>query len=324
MSSYSVSGYISSLMIREKVTLLVEGVGDKRVISRVLTELHDRGRLNAAPIVVDTADLLRGDDAPMGNRALVERAHELAMIDGVPLHAVVDREFRKFSLNDPIADLSPIHKVVPPSLYWTRGHSTENYFFDPACLSAFLKQQFPESLKNGFSLAIQETFHPLLRWACSVSLALFSEELLERSESLGQASHWKYDNSGEISLDVDAYVAAFASRKVPPERISLLKTAIEKNFERLGPPVDGELFRWLSHGHAGWELLWCGVAAVLAPFCSTPAVVASIATGYREQKVRCAAEIATAQVITGENMPLPELWSSLAVAANQILEDMPD
>src|SRR5690242_4673856 len=126
MSSYSPIGYVNAVSIRNTRTLLVEGRTDKSVVVRLMIELRNQKLLNADNLVIDTADDIQNvPGARLGNREKVEYIH--AQIAGFQRFAgLVDREFRDFDLAVP-ADHAPHHRVVPQNLFWTRGHSIENY-----------------------------------------------------------------------------------------------------------------------------------------------------------------------------------------------------
>ena len=140
-------------------TLLVEGPSDKAIIARLVIELRNRNLLNSDNLVIDTADDI--PTAQGGNRQRVENLH--AQIGGSPRFAgLVDREFRDFDLAIP-ADYAPYHRVVPQNLFWTRGHSIENYFITLGFVVATLEQHHPEDLPHNYAKILEAAFPGIVR-----------------------------------------------------------------------------------------------------------------------------------------------------------------
>jgi hypothetical protein len=126
MPMYSSKGYPKAVTMRSNRTLLVEGRNDKATVKRLFLELLNNSQIKEDDLLIDTAeDLL---DASGGNRGRVEAMH--ARVGGSSKFAsLVDREFRDFDMKG-VRDLNPAHREVPINLFWTRGHSIENYLSD--------------------------------------------------------------------------------------------------------------------------------------------------------------------------------------------------
>ena len=99
MLSYSFNGYITTVMERSSRTILVEGTSDRRVYSRLLRELEDRGKVAAGTVIIDSADMIQPDTPGIGNRKLVEQMHGAILASGGSIAAVVHREVPRVSSN---------------------------------------------------------------------------------------------------------------------------------------------------------------------------------------------------------------------------------
>lgn len=292
----------------------MEGSSDRRAIARILAELHENAGRECGGVVIDSADQLRsGEYPPLGNRALVERAYQTALSENVFLNAVVDREYRKFQTVGNLVDELPYHYVVEPSLFWTRGHSFENYFFTVECVIKFLKQQHSEDLALGAIEAVIGAFDSILRWTSAATVAIKEQSLIERAAGLCQVESWHIGGDLKIGLNAADYAEAFRTRGVGADEINKLEISINDYFVMLRGLPDTQLAGVITHGHLGWELIWCGVAAALQPYVLSAPTSQSIAFGHKEHKARVASDFLAEQVARGEEI-LPGLWKSLGFA----------
>jgi hypothetical protein len=315
MSTYSVDGYISALLIRGNVTILVEGTSDKNLISRILLEFQENHKISSATLVIDTAELIKSEGDFVGNRTLVEITYTRAIIEDplVKLHAIVDREFRGFDIKcHPIDSISD-HKIVYPSLHWTRGHSAENYFFSHDFFRKFLKHQFSSRITANALGVLPLVFPSILRWACAVTLALKEAELITRAESLKKSGVWATDELGVITLSPRNYANGFSERGVNEALIDKLSGLLVSYKAELDKVDDRVAEQWLAHGHIGWEILWSGVAYAISVHCINSDDIKQIESGYQEVKTNCACDLLAHQVANNLATVLPHFWAHLMI-----------
>lgn len=310
MSTYTLSGYLSALAVRENRTVLVEGRDDKSVVARIMLEFETNGASLNHATVVDSAELVRGDDEPMGNRAIVELVHARCRTEGRDIAAVVDREFREFSFAAVPSDTLNEHVVVDSSLFWTLGHSIENYFFEPRYPSAFIKSQFAEHLGASCIPSCEMAYEGVLVWASAAGLGLWECKLLEKSRGIGKYSHWNVGAVSAVNLDVDAYCTAFSKRGVVQADIQRLSSRI-RHWHNALKSVVGTAAHRIAHGHVAYEMIWCGLAAVLLNAGSTQTCVDGVAYGYKDAKWRKLADELAKAVWNGKADVLPKLWAKL-------------
>ena len=101
----------------------------RRAMHRLLLALVGDRYPQDSGIVIDSAEMIRECEGVFSNREKVEYIHALAA-DHAKLAGWVDREFRMFAVGPSIVNELKGHNVLDASLFWTRGHSIENYFFD--------------------------------------------------------------------------------------------------------------------------------------------------------------------------------------------------
>jgi hypothetical protein len=254
MPAYDVAAYIMKLRITNTPVLLVEGSNDKRAFLRLLEHFnHSQVGTITNKLVIDTAEMLKSP--PPGNRAKVETvcANLGANEDFNHFVAFVDRELREFSV-DELEDAIGDHRVVG-RLVWSRGHSMENYFFDP---EVFREAALSTTVIDGFAEAIdayRANFHSALRIACSVSLAALEHDALRYAAG---AIHMDVVSNGEVGaiLDVERWeINLLKSTRSNRELVSSIVESFEI-WERRLAEADLEFLRWMSHGHIGLTVLW--------------------------------------------------------------------
>ncbi|MFE4112474.1 hypothetical protein [Kosakonia sp. YIM B13611] len=122
--TYSIESYVTLLKMSHKKRVLVEGRDDRKHITNLLNSM-----IGSVNIKIDTAQDIRAENkaASKNNRLKVEIIHSKVK-GNVNVYFLCDREFRGFSLNETIIDEIGCH-YENESLFWTLGHSMENYFF---------------------------------------------------------------------------------------------------------------------------------------------------------------------------------------------------
>lgn len=127
--AYTIDSYITSLTMSSKKRLLVEGRHDRAHLYQLIYKFNP-----ASKVKIDTAQDIKASDKAMSknNRLKIETIHSrVKRKDNISF--LCDREFREFTINDQIEDLLNSH-YCDDSLYWTLGHSLENYFFNASII----------------------------------------------------------------------------------------------------------------------------------------------------------------------------------------------
>lgn len=156
--SYNYSQYITKAMMSSKQTILVEGRHDKAHLKNLISKLFDSDQRKM--IAIDTAEQIKGESKQTckNNRVKITNIYErsLLAINVDNLFFLCDREFDNFSFDKIISDIFIENNS---SLYFTAGHSFENYFLTEStivdALSCQTVSEFkPEAIdifKNNFS-----------------------------------------------------------------------------------------------------------------------------------------------------------------------------
>ncbi len=281
MPTYSSSGYGAAVTMRSNRTLLVEGPTDKATIARLFLELKDRGQTKSTTLLVDTAADI--PDASGGNRQRVEDMH--ARVGGsTKFAALVDREFRDFELAM-VSDLNPTHREVPQNLFWTRGHSIENYLSDVDLLASSLTERFPEYLFADQRNFIDTAFPSILRSCASVSLAAVYIARLDRIKTISSLDIWRINLDGSMEFDLPKLQAELTVRHISVEERKLFASELKRTFARL-VASDIRLSKWICHGHLAQGHIWCAIASLLRHHGLDNSIATQIGWGEREVLVR--------------------------------------
>lgn len=258
MARFNVAEYRAYIRFSHNKRLLVEGRNDRRVfitlIDAALKRIHEKHE----QIEIDTAEDLAGEgfEGTRGNREKVE--YICQMVVGTPdarkIVGFVDREFRGFEVVNGIADKINGHNVVG-RLIWSRGHSIQNYSFDPATLQEPLETltpsvEFKEALRTFLSV-----FRSVILTACATTLAALECGRLNLAK--GSIS-WKLIEIHEtaIALRLDDWRAIFIDRQhTDPSQADALIRRYQFWLERVRS-ADFQVIRWLCHGHIGFAFIW--------------------------------------------------------------------
>lgn len=262
---YSAETYHSAVLMRGKRTFLVEGQKDKGVVAKLIIALKACKAMVGDNVVVDTAQDFSGLSG--GNRERVETIH--AKLGGsVKFAALVDREFRNFDLQN-ANDKTPLHVEIPKNLFWTRGHSIENYFSDPEYVIACLEQHYPEHLPAEYPRIIENAFPSMLHSSASITLALEPNNLLAepkdrivRVSSVKQLELWNALADGSIGINRTAFVTTLTRLGFSQANADALVQRQEAHLANL-QQKDLDISKWICHGHLADSYLWSALGALL-------------------------------------------------------------
>jgi hypothetical protein len=288
MAANSPNGYLAAIVIRSNRTLLVEGRRDKRVISRLLNDLCVERLLNEDDVLIDTAEEIKNNPGQrLGNREKVEQIYALVTPPTHKFAAFVDRDFRGFDLGG-LIDTIAGHRTIPNTLFWSRGHSIENYFFSPRHVLTYLDQQIPEHLTVPLRQQIANQFNEMILGAATISLAALSTNILERADGMARIDHWRAESTGDIVVNLPLVEQALQARGVNPATIQAFDLAFH-HYSIALRRADPVLPQWICHGHTGHSYIWAAVAFLLRREAVDPTVVDEIAYGGNDNKYRTCA-----------------------------------
>lgn len=284
----SFDGYLAKIRMRTTGTLLVEGRDDWRLMSQLVLELSKTYRLG---LVIDSVEVVREVPDTTSNREKVEKIHK-AIGDSSRFGAYVDREFRGFLWRDGrLIDEISRHNVEQISCFWTRGHSTENYFLTPEYCIRFLEFWLPGQVDaKALAEQIASTHRQFVLAAVCLSFFLYQTSLLSKSIGILRRNHWKLVDE-KYELDLDQISQDLQKRGVRPE----LAAQLHANYAACKQTILeclGDNLRWATHGHIGWDAVWTGLSSLLANNgVSSSDVLDVVEKGQQEVKRRCAAEL---------------------------------
>lgn len=284
---YDIQGYLAAVTMRTARTLLVEGKTDGIFMTQVVDVLNTL-KMCSQKLYVDSAEMITEKTTVMGNREKAEVVHCHARASSMRMAVLVDREFRHFQINGCIADLIAAHYVENETLFWTRGHSIENYLLKPEHVQRMLSLAVGACLSPDSRSAFDASFDDVLTHAAALSLAALSCRVINRLEGLFSPDDWCLE--GQKLMIKDSTLRRLLLQRGIPTQVA--ESFIEKfrfyKTELGNSQQDTAL--WISHGHLGLEL---SVAAFFfywkrSSLQSHESVKAS-STSFKDLKVRIGA-----------------------------------
>lgn len=166
---HNLNEYITSVRMSKKKRVLVEGKDDRAHLSNLLNIAIGEGRIK-----IDVAAYLKGTCrvTSKNHRAKIQAIHEACKSKDQfsNLFLLCDRETHLFNVEDCIKD-NLSSENIEGNLFYTRGHSIENYFIDFEIVS--VAYQFLTGSEH--KLAAIELFEKILpsviRTIAAISLA---------------------------------------------------------------------------------------------------------------------------------------------------------
>lgn len=261
---YSAQAYASRLKMTYMTTIVVEGESDKFVVQKLLESLSE-GALDWTKINIDCVDVV--DDqifSGLGNRDKIEQlesfTYDLFGDLPVPFFALVDREFRSHPTESCDARIQDDHVVIR-RVYWTWGHSIENYFFNQRVFEELLStllfgderrvahdllgRSFPNWIRA--ANVVTEISHKLPSW--SLVTGSLNDECFEIDQN-------------HVVFSIERWTRNLSRKKCPKNTlIEVLESAKEMitNYD-CNPVISSSR---TIHGHAGLKLLNAGIDFIL-------------------------------------------------------------
>jgi len=184
-----------------------------------------------------------------------------------------------------VRDLISTHREIPVNLFWTRGHSIENYLSDTDIFTASLEEHVPEHLPANYKLHLQNAFPSILHNCASISLAANSIGKLDRIHNISELDHWVVQPDGSMGIDLARMQAILTIRGISAAEW----VAFEAEHKRCLIQLAGSalsLSRWICHGHLAECHIWCAVAATLRHHGMDRNIAPRVGWGEREALVR--------------------------------------
>lgn len=299
--------------MRSRRTLLVEGRTDRAITLRVLLELAKTGALNASKIVVDSSDQISSSDPALkgrGAREKVEVIHELASLSTIELLALVDREFREFDISYPtIGDKSPFHIVQNKSIFWTRGHSIENYFFLDTLFADCIRHHCSDTVDPALADLVVQSWTDLLCGAVGISFGLLKHSAITKMNGFPSVALWLFSATAGLTLDFGAIEAAALHRGLAPNDAAAIAQSC-LDWMTAAQSLPDAILRWSAHGHLGIQTLWAGVGRLALSLGTDPVTADQIASGMKDEKRRVASDLWAASTTAGADEFPATLWAA--------------
>jgi len=279
MTCYDLKSYALAVRLRSKKTLLVEGVSDKKILSRIIKE-EEINKGGSEKCVVDDVSMLGReiDFGGLGNKARVERTASVFVNFSSKFNWLVDREW------DDI-DLMKIPNPIPCPVakdwgHRTYGHSIENYWFGSDALIAYLKMLHAVDLPSEYFVVLPNRFLFMLRIAAAFSIAASKLRIITSCGGMVGADSVEWLNSEYVPSSKLGCVAA--KRGIVEDLTAAIMVELRRPDIR-GLAIDS--LRWLCHGHLGEEMLRICAANLAAEIGVNSLVVDKIARGFKSEKL---------------------------------------
>lgn len=289
MQSYSLLGYLNAVLRRSGRTLLVEGITDQSVMTRLKREIG--ATVGQEPTgFIDVAELISDETVKgLGKKEVIRKV--LAEIDGLPikfsdslknkLGVLYDREWDGLNVELQLAETWVAPSQESP-YFVTTGHSVENYFFKLDGIESYLRHHFYAALDQSFFNALRERFHSIMAFAVTYSLAVRRIGAITRSGGLISCRHVRWvDNRYLFEAGFFQELAA-RGVAIPDEYDALSNQNIDIN---IAMHVEVEPGRWLCHGHLGEEAIWACIASMGGEFGLTAELQRNVERGYKDVRL---------------------------------------
>ncbi|WP_322889987.1 MULTISPECIES: DUF4435 domain-containing protein [unclassified Yoonia] len=269
MAQQTVNGYVISVDIRKKKTLLVEGNSDRRILRRLAANCPGCKPEN---FVIDTAQTLKAPEEldEIGNRGKVLHTFE-KLKQSEKFAVLVDREWDGL-----IADDGSWLKFKKPDdterKYFTLGHSIENYGFqEPHFVQIVLSRCYDGLSQDSLSL-VQKCFEKSLVMALAASKVIAEERLITRASSVFTYNDFAWTVEGDVALRIDGDIATRLLQRGVKDPSALL-TKINTTYAKVPKASNSFPIPLYIHGHIGCEVIRCVIASKLADMGVTIPVV---------------------------------------------------
>lgn len=262
MLKVTVNEYIAEIEFTKQKRILVEGWTDKIAISKLIGQYTDPSngdKTISLNVEIDTAERIKHDGVLLNSQklknvimALDSRYHETRVV------GFIDREFDGFVLEPDIDDISRSHQTTE-SLVWSRGHSLENYFFD---LRVIRRSVFALSTTDQSQVLnlFEDKVSYVLQIACAITLSALElgrqhniPKIFARISKSLRDSELKISEAG-VELELSSWQSSLTHVLNSSELVSSIEEIYKQNLIRV-QATDGEIVRWLCHGHIGMYLV---------------------------------------------------------------------
>lgn len=263
MLQVSIDTYIAEIKMTNRRILLSEGKSDEVALRKLIIKYCEFNGIVFSDIrfQFDTAERIK-ENGILYNREKIETV--LLKIKSKPYEkkivAFLDREFQEFLWDTDLEDLLKCHKQEGQSV-WSRGHSLENYFFDPLVLKESIFELSNEDHSNSIQLFL-DLLDKSINIACAISLATLNigqhyniPNVFERiASSLSFDSNIVEIKNTALNLNFSTWNTLLDYRLNDEEIVEYFITVFKEYLVRIESNPNG-IARWLCHGHIGTNFL---------------------------------------------------------------------
>jgi len=175
-------------------------------------------------------------------------------------------------------------------LFWTRGHSVENYFFVIESVQRYLEITYASILPVSYRDMIDAAFYPLMMQAFAFSLAAHEATAISKSDRIIELQNWSFDAAGQPCLDIAQVTAALSARAATAGRTALFESSYLAHLAAV-PSLSLPFLRWISHGHLGSQVLWSGIAYLFSHHGFDTDSVEQLWRGQNDSKCKIIADL---------------------------------
>jgi hypothetical protein len=249
MPKFDKESYLSYVEMSSKYRLLVEGYSDKTALSYAIS------KLKYDDIDIDTAEDLISFNSTLGNRQKVEvicqEINDKTSINN--FIGFVDREFRRFEVNEKISSEISTH-YKSNNLFWTFGHSIENYTFSEKIIAKSLQYlanspNAPKAIESYTNI-----FPSVLTLSTALTLTLYEKDF-EMSRVISLLEWDIFEISGnEISIDLKKFDSGLKERGFSEQERNDLIDEYSKSLS-IVKSSDQNSIKCFCHGHTGIRVI---------------------------------------------------------------------
>lgn len=311
MTRYTLGAYVILLKTRSARTVLVEGDSDMKILNRLLLQASLGIQTAGSRPVIDRVSMVHDDSlSGLGNRERVLKLAEKLCLQE-KIRVLVDKEWHGIDLS-PWGGSNDVPGLGDKNWGWlTRGHSIENYFFDPDYYKDYLLRHYGDSLPAAYFSEIGLSVQSGLVLGLILSLAARNVGILEQCGRAMPRSIYRWHRQ-IARIDVEELCSVLERRQVDHARLVDLREQVAHITAKLEEGEFGELpVRWLAHAHIGEAAIWALLALRAQMHGATDDMAVQIHTGNAKDKLSAGAHF-IAQHEKTDRHPLDDLvkWAT--------------
>lgn len=288
MTRYTdLASYSTSLQFKDGVDIILicEGESDKRILDRILNESRISGKCTSMEVSVESIQGMVKDKSGLGNKDCVIRCIDIIPHKTSTIYGLIDREFNKFDIKM-TKDNFRKYKYSE-EIYFTRGHSIENYFFEKGIIKRAILDVYSGRIDYKYISEASNYIEEAMRWGLCLSLYFYHRSLLAKTkEGFFDLNCWIFDESiNQLTPNFAEIRKKLTSRGVSETVCDRLEIYSRLKYMSISS-ANYSTVKWMTHGHIGYSSLFSAFGSIIFALSGDRNKGTDLANGSNELKSR--------------------------------------